>query len=295
MSRKIYANVLLILAALIWGGAFVAQSIGLDFLEPFVFNGLRMLIGCASLLPYILIKSYVSKKRGVGEYGGSRTLVFGGIICGIVLFIASALQQVGLQYTTAGKAGFITALYIVLVPVLGIVVKRKVHFLVWIATAVSAFGLYFLTMKENLSIGFGETLVVLCAVFFAMHILAIGFFAPRVDGIKMSCIQFLTAGSFSMICAVFFETVSLQNIIDCILPLLYMGVLSSGVAYTLQILGQKHTPPAVASLIMSLESVFAALAGWAVLGEILTMKERFGCVMVFAGIILAQMPQNKNI
>ena len=296
MKKQVYSNIMLIVAALIWGSAFVAQRLGVNHLGPFIFNGIRMMIGAVALVIYIFVRDALIKKRGEGEYGSNRMLVTGGIICGLVLFAASSFQQAGLTMgTTAGKSGFITALYIVLVPVLGIFFRKRVHFLVWVATLIAATGLYFLAVTEELTIGVGELLTICCSVFFAMHILVVDRFAPHVDGVKLSCIQFFTVGVLSLAAGALFEQYNPKAIIDCIGPLLYMGVMSSGIAYTLQILGQKHTQPAAASIIMSLESVFAALSGWVILGEVLSGPEKFGCVLVFVGVILAQTPERKKI
>ena len=296
MKKQVYSNIMLIVAALIWGSAFVAQRLGVNHLGPFIFNGIRMMIGAVALVIYIFVRDALIKKRGEGEYGSNRMLVTGGIICGLVLFAASSFQQAGLTMgTTAGKSGFITALYIVLVPVLGIFFRKRVHFLVWVATLIAATGLYFLAVTEELTIGVGELLTICCSVFFAMHILVVDRFAPHVDGVKLSCIQFFTVGVLSLAAGALFEQYNPKTIIDCIGPLLYMGVMSSGIAYTLQILGQKHTQPAAASIIMSLESVFAALSGWVILGEVLSGPEKFGCVLVFVGVILAQTPERKKI
>ena len=296
MKKQVYSNIMLIVAALIWGSAFVAQRLGVNHLGPFIFNGIRMMIGAVALVIYIFVRDALIKKRGEGEYGSNRMLVTGGIICGLVLFAASSFQQAGLTMgTTAGKSGFITAMYIVLVPVLGIFFRKRVHFLVWVATLIAATGLYFLAVTEELTIGVGELLTICCSVFFAMHILVVDRFAPHVDGVKLSCIQFFTVGVLSLAAGALFEQYNPKAIIDCIGPLLYMGVMSSGIAYTLQILGQKHTQPAAASIIMSLESVFAALSGWVILGEVLSGPEKFGCVLVFVGVILAQTPERKKI
>ena len=296
MKKQVYSNIMLIVAALIWGSAFVAQRLGVNHLGPFIFNGIRMMIGAVALVIYIFVRDALIKKRGEGEYGSNRMLVTGGIICGLVLFAASSFQQAGLTMgTTAGKSGFITALYIVLVPVLGIFFRKRVHFLVWVAILIAATGLYFLAVTEELTIGVGELLTICCSVFFAMHILVVDRFAPHVDGVKLSCIQFFTVGVLSLAAGALFEQYNPKAIIDCIGPLLYMGVMSSGIAYTLQILGQKHIQPAAASIIMSLESVFAALSGWVILGEVLSGPEKFGCVLVFVGVILAQTPERKKI
>lgn len=287
-------NVLmLILTAFIWGTAFVAQSVGMDYLEPFTFNGVRSIIGGIALLPCIVL---LDKINGTPKDGkeDKKALVTGGIVCGILLFAASSLQQTGIQYTTAGKAGFITAFYIVIVPVLGIFLKKKTGWKVWVAVALALAGLYFLCMTEKFSVGKGDILIFLCALVFSLHILVIDYFSPKVNGVKMSCIQFFVCGCISLPFMFALETPRVSGMIDGIWPLLYAGVLSCGVAYTLQIVGQKNVNPAVASLILSLESCFSVLAGWLVLGEKLSVRESSGCVLMFAAIILAQLPDRER-
>ncbi len=287
---------MLILTAFIWGTAFVAQSVGMDFLEPFTFNGVRSLIGGIVLLPCIFLIRRINARSGEAEKaeGTRRDLVLGGILCGLLLFAASSLQQIGIVYTTAGKAGFITAFYIVIVPVLGIFLHKRIGWKVWAAVVMALAGLYFLCMTEELTVGKGDLYIFLCALIFSVHILVIDHFSPRVDGVKMSCIQFFTCGIVSLIPMFAWETPGVDNLLAGWMPLLYAGVLSCGVAYTLQVVGQKNVNPAVASLILSLESCFSVLAGWLILGEKLTMREFAGCVLMFAAIILAQLPESKK-
>ena len=288
---------ILVLTAFIWGTAFVAQSVGMDYLEPFTFNGVRSLIGGAALLPCIAILQKMNRKDGVGNEPGSgdvrkerKDMVFGGIACGLLLFAASSLQQIGIQFTTAGKAGFITACYIVIVPVLGIFLKKNIGWKVWAAVAIALAGLYFLCMTEKFTVGKGDVLIFACALVFSLHILVIDYFSPKVDGVKMSCIQFFVCGIASLPFMFLLETPKIGAMLNGWLPLLYAGVMSCGVGYTLQIIGQKDMNPAIASLILSLESCFSVLAGWIVLGERLSMRESIGCVLMFTAIILAQVP-----
>lgn len=288
---------LLVLTAFIWGTAFVAQSVGMDYLEPFTFNGVRSLIGGVALLPCISLLQLMNEKNGTrkADGGGSRKdLVTGGVACGLLLFAASSLQQIGIQYTTAGKAGFITAFYIVIVPVLGIFLRKKIGWKVWTAVVIALAGLYFLCITDRFTVGKGDILIFMCAMVFSLHILVIDYFSPRVDGVKMSCIQFFVCGIASMPFMFLLETPKLGAMIEGWMPLLYAGVLSCGVAYTLQIIGQKNVNPAVASLILSLESCFSVLAGWVVLGERLSVRESVGCVLMFAAIILAQLPEKEK-
>ena len=286
---------ILMLTAFIWGTAFVAQSVGMDYLGPFTFNGVRSLIGSAALLPCIWLLQILNKKEGtVKEEGSRKDLIIGGIACGLLLFAASSLQQIGIQYTSAGKAGFITAFYIVIVPVLGIFLHKKIGWKVWIAVLLALAGLYFLCITEKFTIGKGDIFIFLCALVFSLHIMVIDHFSPMVDGVKMSCIQFLVCGIVSIPFMVLTETPRLDAMLAGWFPLVYAGVFSCGVAYTLQIVGQKNVNPAIASLILSLESCFSVLAGWMILGERLSVRESAGCILMFAAIILAQLPDKKT-
>lgn len=301
---------MLLLTAVIWGVAFVAQSVGMEYIGPFTFNCVRCLIGGVVLIPCIWILGRVrgsetvsgteeSEKRA-GKDGKTerayrknerRILLTGGLCCGLALFVASNLQQFGIQYTSVGKAGFITAMYIVLVPVLGVFLKKKIGLKVWISVALAVVGLYLLCITEGFSVGLGDLLVLLCAFVFAVHILVIDYFSPKTDGVRLSCIQFLVCGVLSGICMMIAEQPDMGAILQAWMPVLYAGVMSCGVAYTLQIIGQKGMDPTVASLILSLESVVSVLAGWALLGQSLSARELFGCVLMFGAIILAQLPE----
>ena len=273
----------------------MAQSVGMDYLGPFTFNGVRSLIGGVALLPCIWLLQMLNKKEdGQRVQREKKDLIQGGIACGLLLFAASSLQQIGIQYTSAGKSGFITAFYIVIVPVLGIFLHKKIGWKVWIAVLLSLAGLYFLCITEKFTIGKGDILIFLCALVFSLHIMVIDYFSPRVDGVKMSCIQFFVCGIVSIPFMFVLETPNVTDILAGWMLLLYAGVLSCGVAYTLQIIGQKNVNPAIASLILSLESCFSVLAGWAVLGEHLSARESVGCVLMFVAIILAQMPDKKK-
>lgn len=282
---------LLFLCAFIWGTAFVAQSSGMDYVGPFTFAAVRYVLGGLVLIPVILFRSRKIEKKS----GSIRPLLIPGIICGVCLCIASNLQQVGILYTTVGKAGFITALYIIIVPILGLFFKNKVKINVWIAAVISVIGAYLLCMKSgDFSITKGDILVLLCAVAFSVHILVIDKFSPRVDGIMLASMQFFVAGIISFIPALIFEQISITSIFNAAVPILYAGVLSSGVAYTLQIVGQKKVEPTAASLIMSLESVVSALSGWFLLNQKMSWIEILGCVIMFAGTVLAQLKFGKK-
>lgn len=302
MNAKLKNDGMLVLTALIWGSAFVAQSVGMDYIGPFTFNSIRCLMGGLVLLPVIWFMGRKREKEGTAvkekadqqvKKEEKKTLLIGGICCGTALAVASSLQQIGLVYTSAGKAGFITALYILIVPILGLFLGKKVGIKVWAGVGLALIGMYFLCIKEGFSISYGDLLVVICAVIFSGHILIIDYFSPKVDGVKLSCIQFWVAGILCAVPMIISEKPSLDAIAAAYAPLLYAGVLSCGVAYTLQIVAQKNTDPTVASLILSLESVFAALTGWLVIHETLSPKELFGCLLVFAAIILAQLPEKQ--
>ncbi len=336
-------SLLLLLTAGIWGVAFVAQSVGMDYIGPFTFNAVRSLIGAMVLLPCIalfnklkakekskteiskteinkaeinkaeiskaeinkaeisraeIIKTGINKaktdKAEVHKIENKKTLVIGGIICGIILAVASSLQQFGLLYTTVGKAGFITAMYIILVPLLGIFFKKRAGLRIWLSVLIAVAGLYLLCMKGSFRLEAGDILVLICAVVFSFHIMAVDHFSPLVDGVKMSCIQFLTCGILCSICMFLFEQPDVSLILAAWKPVLYAGVMSCGVAYTLQIVGQKGMNPTVASLIMSLESVISVLAGFFLLHEVLSRRELIGCILMFAAIVLAQLPEKKK-
>jgi drug/metabolite transporter (DMT)-like permease len=297
---------MLFTTAFIWGSSFVAQKVGMDFIGPFTYNGIRFLIGALVLVPVILALEEMKKRKLSGTGGTAlkeerkallqgerKTLIIGGLSCGAVLFAASSLQQYGLMYVSAGMVGFITALYIVLVPILGLFLGRKVRKILWLSVALATVGLYLLCIKAGFTIGKGDLLVIACAFGFAVHILVIDHFSPKTDGIKLSCLQFFLTGVFSVPFMTIFETVDWANIIRCWLQILYTGVMSCGVAYTLQVIGQKDVEPAVASLILSLESVFAVIAGIILLHEQVSGREVLGCIIMFAAIILAQLPEKK--
>ena len=290
--KQLRGALLLMLAALIWGTAFVAQSIGMDHIGPFTFNSVRNFIASLVLVPVILFLRHrqdPAKAPGAAKHY-KKALWTGGVLCGIALTVASSLQQIGIQYTSVGKAGFLTALYIVIVPIFGLFLKKRVPAAVWISVIIAAVGTYLLSIKENFTIGAGDLYVILCAFVFSVHILLVDRFSPQVSGVELSSIQFLTVGVLSGIVSLLAEKPDVHSILISMGPVLYTALLSSGVAYTLQIIGQKDTPPAVASLVMSLESVFAALSGWIVLKQSLQGRELLGCVLVFAAVILAQIP-----
>lgn len=280
---------LLFLTATIWGTAFVAQSVGMDYVGPFTFTFARSIVGGLFLIPCIWFLRKINGKKE--QLRISKAELLGGICCGIALFAASNFQQIGIAYTTVGKAGFITALYVVIVPLLGLFFKKKVPGIIWFCVALSVVGLYLLCMTEgSFTLAYGDFLVFICAILFSAHILIIDYFSPKGDGVIIACIQFFVCGILSGIIMPFVETVTVGNIVAAGFPILYAGVLSSGIAYTLQIVAQKDVNPTVASLILCLESVVSALAGWVILHEALTIRELLGCVLMFVAIVLAQVP-----
>lgn len=304
--NKIKNSLILLLTATIWGVAFVAQSAGMEYVGGFTFNCIRSVIGGIVLIPCVFwLRKWKSKEQGTlssveentirqSFWKQNKTLLCGGISCGVVLCVASNLQQQGIKYTTVGKAGFITALYIVLVPVISVFMRKKVGKLVWIGMLFAVAGLYFLCINETLTINQGDLLVLACAAVFAVHILVIDYFAPKVDCVAMSCIQFITCGILSAIPMFLFETVSPENLLGAAGPILYAGVMSCGVAYTLQIIGQKNMNPTVASMILSLESVISVLAGLIILNQRLSERELLGCGLMFVAVVLSQLPQKEG-
>lgn len=298
-------SMLLLLTATIWGVAFVAQSVGMDYVGPFTFNTVRSLLGGIVLIPCIVLLKRIdvgskdtagAAEHASGDPAGQRkVLLTGGVACGVLLCIASNLQQFGIMYTSVGKSGFITAMYIVLVPVLGIFLKKKAGIKIWCSVAIAVGGLYLLCMTDSgFSIQKGDLLLLLGAVIFSFHILTIDYFSPKVDGVKMSCIQFFTCGILSMVGMFLFEQPQIGAILQAWMPIVYAGVLSCGVAYTLQIVGQKGMNPTVASLILSMESVISVIAGWLILHQKLSGRELLGCVLMFAAIILVQLPERER-
>ena len=293
MKKRYVNNLILLIIALIWGAAFVAQSAGMDYIGPFTFNSARSILGGIVLIPVIYVLDKKRKEeisQGKEVIQNKKTLIIGGICCGFFLMLGSSLQQIGIQYTTAGKAGFITTLYIIIVPILGIFLKKKVPGKVWPCAMLAAIGMYLLCMSESLQIGKGDVLVFICAFLFAIQILLADHFVELADPVEISCIQFLTSGVILTILMFVFETPHWSDFVAAWLPIAYAGILSSGVAYTLQLIGQKGMDPTIASLLLSMESTFSVLAGWVILKQKLTVKELIGCVLMFTAVILVQLP-----
>lgn len=288
MLKKLRGSLMLLTAAFIWGTAFVAQSKGMDYVAPFTYNAVRTLIGGVVLIPMVFLFGQKSRRK-VSENNNKISFI-GGIICGLVLFAASSFQQLGISLTSAGKAGFITALYVVIVPVISIIFGQKSNLKMWICAFTAIIGFYLLCIKEGFRLSKGDLYVLICAVFYSVHIIVIDHFNSKgAEPVKMSCVQFFTAGSIMMICMFIFESPALSAVWAAKYTILYAGVMSCGVAYTLQIIGQKYSESAAAALIMSLESVFAALAGWIILSEHMSMKEFAGCILVFAAVVFSQL------
>lgn len=288
-------SALLFLTAAIWGVAFVAQSAGMAYIGPFTYNGVRSILGGLVLLPCI---GFLDRIKDGGEHAGEakagKQLFVGGLCCGLILFAASSFQQLGIQYTSVGKAGFITAMYILLVPIMGLFIHKKVGLKVWIGVVFAVCGLYLLCMRGGLKLEKGDAMVLVCAVIFSLHILVIDYFSPRVDGVRMACIQFWVCGILSMVFAFVLETPRPDSILAAWKPVCYGGIMSCGVAYTLQIVGQKDMNPTVASLILSLESVVSVIAGFLILHQTMSRRELLGCCLMVVAIVLAQLPEQRK-
>jgi len=286
-NREMKSNMLLMLTAAIWGFAFVAQRVGMQYVGAFTFNGVRFALGSISLIPLII---YFKNKKTAEqpEETASASALVPGIIAGSVLFFGASLQQAGLAYTTAGKAAFITGLYIVLVPLLGIFLKQRVGLNTWLGVVLAVSGLYFLSVNEDFTIAFGDLLEIIGAFFWAVHILVIDYFTKKVDALRLSCAQFAMCSALSIITALIFEDISVSGLSQAAIPILYGGLLSVGVAYTLQVVAQKHAKPSHAAIILSMEAVFAALGGALLLKENMGVRGYLGCALMFAGMLLTQ-------
>jgi drug/metabolite transporter (DMT)-like permease len=272
---------------LIWGLAFVAQRVGMDYVGPFIFNGIRFALGAMVILPFIFLSNKKQTSRPSGQ-ASNKYLIRGGIILGLIVFGGATLQQYGLVYTTASNAGFITGLYVVFVPLLGLFHKQFPHITVWIAALLAAVGLYFLSVTADFSIGFGDILVLIGAVFWAAHVVIIGVMSPKVNALKLALMQYLVCSVLSIIVSLSVETNTIDGIIQATIPILYGGILSVGIAYTLQVIAQKKAPPAHAAVILSLEAVFAAIGGWLILNEQLGNRQLLGCGLMLLGMLVAQ-------
>ena len=297
MIKQFKGEIYLMLAAAIWGTAFVFQKMGMDYVGPFTFGVFRFGLGALALLPVIWFLDGRQRRKTPEEAPmpfGERQLLAGSLWCGLSNFVAGSLQQIALVYTTAGKAGFITSLYIVIVPIIMFFLRQRVGLLTWIGVAVGAFGLYLLCVTKEMHIQIGDSFALAAAVCYAFQILLTDYYASRVDPFKLSFLQFMLASLLSLITAVLVETIDLHAIWECAVPILYTAILEVSIAFTLQVVGQKYTKPAIASQIMALEAVFAAIAGAVALGEIMSGRELAGCVIMFASFILPQIPDVKK-
>lgn len=292
--QELKYRVMLFITAFIWGTAFVGQRIGIEHIGPFTFTAVRFFVGALSLLPLLYVMSVIRKRQPVQFTGTKRDLYKSGILCGLLMFCGISFQQTGIMYTTAGKAGFITSLYIVLVPIFGIFLRQRVGRNVWFGVVLALFGLYLLTIKDGFAIEKGDLIVLGGTFFWAIHILVIDYYAPKIDGLKMSFMQFVIASGLSLIVALVFETITWVGIEAAMIPILYTGIIVVGIGFTLQIFGQSGVDPSMAAIMLSLESVFAVLAGMAILGESMTMKEVIGCVVMFVAVILTQLPSRAS-
>ncbi len=284
------SDALLLTTAIIWGFAFVAQRAGMDYVGPFTFNGIRFAIGSLSLLPLVLMsREQRTATNKILPNPGLKTILFGGAALGLALFSGASLQQIGLVYTTAGKAGFITGLYVIMVPVLGLFWKQQPKIGTWIGVILAAIGLYFLSVTEQFTIEMGDLLVLIGAIFWAAHVLIVGWLSPRINPIKLAFSQYVACSILSLITASVVELITLSSIFEAAIPILYAGLLSVGIAYTLQVIAQRDAHPAHAAILLSLEAVFAAVGGWLILGEIISPRGLVGCGLMLAGMLLSQL------
>lgn len=301
-TSKLKGNLLLLLTAFIWGTSFIAQSVGMETISPSSFVGVRCLLGTLVLLPVILILDWGRKRRGEEVQKIDKNLLLGGIFCGIILYCATMLQTAGMIYTSPGKSGFITALYMVFVPIVKLFSGKRPSFAVLGAVIIAVVGMYFLCIDGNVSVNYGDVLTLICAIFFTGHILVIDRYSPLVDGVKLSCLQFFVCGVLGVLSMPFDTPVfDISAVLSCWKPICYSGILSCGVAYTLQVVAQKYTDPTSASILMSLESVFSTLStvvlvalGWQLTGGALSGREIAGCVLMFVAILLVQIPDFKK-
>ena len=295
-KSKVIGSILLILVAFIWGTAFVFQRVGMDHIEPVTFTASRMTLSALAVgLVALLLKKHGPSPRAAGETNNTHAVLIGGICCGAFLAFASIFQQAGIVYTTAGKAGFITAMYMLLVPIINFVIfRKKSSWIVWVAVLLGVVGMYLLCMTESFRLSQGDTLVCICAVLFSGHILCCDYFVGKGNPIQISAIQFVTAAIISWIASFILESPDMDKVISAALPILYCGVVSGGAGYTLQLVAQKHTEPAIASLLLSLESVFAVISGALILHEVMSTQEMLGCIVMFTAIVLVQIPKPKK-
>lgn len=289
-SRILKADGLLLLAAFIWGFAFVAQRVGMRYVGPFGFNGVRFALGCLVLLPLLFRNGMPRDESSSPQIGFfSRLNLAGGLLAGLVLFCGASFQQVALVYTTAGKAGFITGLYVILVPIMGVALGHRTHAGTWLGALLATAGLYLLSVTKTVTISPGDLLVLMGAIFWAGHVLLIGWLSPRQDPLRLAFVQYAACAAISLVVSAALEPNTMTAYLSATIPILYGGVLSVGVAYTLQVVAQKEAKPAHAAIILSLETVFAALGGWVILGETLSPRGLLGCALMFSAMLASQL------
>ena len=289
-TRHLKSDLLFLLSATIWGFAFVAQRMGMDHVGPFTFNGLRFFLGAMVLVPFIYSnQKNQPRKHLANRQIHSKRLLFYGSLAGLTIFAGASLQQVGLVYTTAGKAGFITGLYVVIVPIMGLLWGQRTNAGTWGGALMAAAGMYLLSINDDFTISFGDLLELIGAVLWACHIHLIGWLSPKTDSLRLAFIQFMVCAAASLMTAVVIETASVANIAAAALPIIYGGALSVGVAYTLQVVAQRHAHPAHAAILLSLEAVFAAIGGWLILGEVMSSRGMVGCILMFTGMLVSQL------
>jgi len=289
-NKAMQANLMMLLAASIWGFAFVAQRVGMETMGPHWFNSLRFFIGVVALTPVVIWMDRTQAKSSIeGPKSSTKSLLMGGAVAGLLLFIGATFQQVGLQYTTAGKAGFITGMYIFFVPLIGLFFRMKTGLGTWLGAAIALWGLYLLSINEDFTLSKGDTLQLICAVAFAGHVLMIGYLASRMDTVKLSLVQFFVAGLLAMILALYFEQLTWGMIKSTAVPLLFAGVMSTGIAYTLQTIAQQHAHPSHAAIILSSEGVFAVIGGFLLLNEVLPAQGLLGCGLILVGMLMSQL------
>ncbi len=290
-KNTLKGNLILMLTAVIWGVSFVSQRVGMEYIKPNTFNGIRTILGAFILIPFIFVRD----KTGKSRHSDGKYLLIGGFVCGALLCAAGTLQTWGMVYTTSGKSGFITAMYMIFVPIIGLFAGKKIRPATAVGVVLAVAGMYMLSISgTDLTVNKGDVITLVCAFIFAFHIMAVDRFSSEVDCVKLACLQFFVCGTINIILMFLFEHPDWELVRACAVPILYSGIMSCGAAYTLQIVGQQYAEPTTASIIMSLESVFAALAGWAVLNETLTLREALGCIIMFAAIIIVQLPQKRR-
>lgn len=290
-STTLKSDILLLLTAAIWGFAFVAQRLGMDHVGPFTFNGIRFALGSLALVPLMLFNARTTSVRGDRKPSATenRMLLIGGPLAGLAIFTGASLQQVGLVYTTAGKAGFITGLYVVIVPMIGFFIHQRTGVATWIGAILAATGLYFLSVNEAFTVAYGDMLELIGAFFWALHVIILGRLSPVISAIRLAFFQFASCSILSLLTAFLIETITLEGIIGAGVPILYGGLMSVGIAYTLQVVAQKEADPSHAAIILSLEGVFAAIGGWLMLNEFLSVRSVLGCALMLSGMLISQL------